>query len=112
MTICAPLTLRSLSVRAVNVPMPRPLQTSGGLVNTAPLVLIDLQTDEGVTGCSYVFCYTPLALKPVAQLVTNLEALLKGDRVAPVAIEQKLQRRFRLLGPQGLTGIAMAGIDM
>jgi len=27
-------------------------------------------------------------------------------------IERTLQRHFRLLGPQGLTGIAMAGIDM
>jgi mandelate racemase len=29
-----------------------------------------------------------------------------------VAIEAQLQQRFRLHGPQGLTGIAMAGIDM
>ncbi|HZS03838.1 MAG TPA: enolase C-terminal domain-like protein [Blastocatellia bacterium] len=106
------LTVRELRARAVNVPMSLPLETSGGTVSTAPLVLIDLHTEEGITGCSYVFCYTPLALRPVAQLITNLEALIKGDRVAPVAIEQKLQRRFRLLGPQGLTGIAMAGIDM
>ena len=38
--------------------------------------------------------------------------MVRGDVVAPAAIEQKLQRRFRLLRPQGLTGIAMAGIDM
>lgn len=31
---------------------------------------------------------------------------------ASVAIEQRLQQHFRLLGPQGLTGIAMASIDM
>jgi mandelate racemase len=82
------------------------------LVSTAPLVLTDLLTEEGTIGRSYVFCYTSLALKPVAQLLSNLEAAIKGDVVAPLAIEAKLQRRFRLLGPQGLTGIAMAGIDM
>jgi len=106
------LILDSLRARAVNVPMARPLQTSGGAVSTAPLVLIDLQTDQDITGSAYVFCYTPLALKPVAQLITNLEALIKGDLLAPIAIEQKLHRRFRLLGTQGLTGIALAGIDM
>ena len=106
------LTIRGIRARAVNVPMARPLQTGGGTVGTAPLVLVDLETDEGVTGCSYVFCYTPLALKPTAQLVMNLEPLIKGDIVAPVAMEQKLQKRFRLLGPQGLTGMALAGIDM
>ena len=106
------LTLRELRVRAVNVPMLRPLQTSGGTVGTAPLVLIDLETEEGVTGCAYIFCYTSLALKPAAELIANLAPLVKGDLVAPLAIEQKLQRRFRLLGLQGLTGMAMAGIDM
>ncbi len=106
------LTIQGLRARAVNVPMQRPLQTSGGTVTTAPLVLIDIQTAEGIVGSSYVFCYTPLALKPVAQLLTDLGETLKGEGVAPFTIEQKLQKRFRLLGPQGLTGIAMAGIDM
>lgn len=81
-------------------------------MGTAPLVLIDLETKEGVTGCAYVFCYTAVALKPIVQLVSNLDALIRGDAVAPGAIERKLQARFRLLGPQGLTGMAMAGIDI
>jgi mandelate racemase len=106
------LTLRGLRARAVNIPLTPPVQTASGVVSSAPLVLIDLFTEEGVTGCSYMFCYTPLALKPTAQLIANLEALIKGDALAPLAIEQKLQQRFRLLGPQGLTGIAMAAIDM
>lgn len=62
------LTMRSVQARAVNVPMQRPLQTSGVLVGTSPLVLIDIQTEEGVTGCSYVFCYTPLALQPITHM--------------------------------------------
>ena len=57
------LTIRGLRVRAVDVPLARPLQTGGGLVRSAPLALIDLQTKEGVTGSSYLFCVTPAALK-------------------------------------------------
>ena len=38
--------------------------------------------------------------------------MIAGQPVAPLAIEQLLSARFRLLGPQGLTGIAMAAIDM
>ncbi len=106
------LTFRDLRVRAVNVPMRLPLQTSGGRVDVAPLALIDLFTEEGVTGTAYLFCYTPLALRPVVQLLENLAPLLKGDRVAPLDIERKLQRQFRLLGPTGIAAMAMAGIDM
>jgi mandelate racemase len=106
------LTLRELRVRAVQAPMKRPLQTSGGTVRVAPLALIDLLTEEGVTGRTYLFCYTPLALKPVVQLLQNLSEFLKGDAVAPLELDAKLQRTFRLLGAQGFTGMAMAGIDM
>ncbi len=92
--------------------MSLPLQTSGGAVGSAPLVLIDLETEEGVTGRSYIFAYTPLALAPIVSLVRNLEAVVKGDCVAPFEIEAKLQRTFRLLGAQGLSLMAMAGIDI
>ena len=112
MTVPAALTVRALRARAVDVPMTRPLRTAGGVVSTAPLVLVDLETAEGVAGTSYVFCYTPLALAPVARLVEGLAPMLAGQPAAPFEIERALQRRFRLLGPQGLTGMAMAGIDM
>ncbi len=106
------LTIRGLDVRAVDVPMRRPLETSGGVVGTAAMALIDLRTEDGITGSSYVFCPTPVVLLPVAGLLRNLAPLIEGDPLAPVAIEQKLQRSFRLLGTQGLSGMAMAGIDM
>lgn len=106
------LTIRALRARAVNVPMSRPLHTSGGSVTTAPLVLIDLETDQGVTGHGYVFTYTPLALAPIAGLIGNLETVVKGDAVAPFEIEAKLQRTFRLLGAQGFSLMAIGGIDM
>ncbi len=108
----APLTVRGLNIRAVRVPLSRPHPSAGGTVSEARVVLVYLVTDEEVTGSAYVFCYTPLALAPVARLVANLETLIAGMTLAPLAIERALQARFRLLGPQGLTGIAMAAIDM
>ena len=45
----APLTIRGLNVRAVRVPLSRPHPTAGGTVSEAPLVLVDLLTEEGVT---------------------------------------------------------------
>ena len=108
----APLHIRALRVRAVKVPMTHPHKTASGTITESPLVLTDVLTEEGIEGHSYVFCYSALALKPTALLVKGLEPLVAGQPVAPVEIEQLLARRFRLLGPQGLTGIAMAAIDM
>jgi mandelate racemase len=42
----------------------------------APLLLIDLQTEDGVTGRSYLFGYQNLTLKPLADLV-----LAMGDMI-------------------------------
>lgn len=106
------ITFRSLHVRAVHVPMRLPLQTSSGTIRIAPLALIDLQTDEGVTGRSYLFCYTPLVLKPVCELLANLDPILRGASVAPLEISRLLHARFRLLGAKGIVGMALAGIDM
>ena len=100
------------NVRAVRVPMRPPHQTASGTVAESPLVLTDVVLDDGTIGHSVVFTYTPAALNPTAELVRNFEGLIKGDALAPLEIEQKLARRFRLLGPQGLVGIALAAIDM
>lgn len=107
-----PLTVRGLRARAVMSPMARPLHTGAGAITKAPLVLIDLNTEEGVTGCAYVFCYAAFALAPVVALLDNLSELIAGETVAPLALEEKLQRAFRLPGPQGFTAMVAAGIDM
>jgi mandelate racemase len=106
------LKIRSLRATPVNVPLARPHPTASGVVESAPLVPVDLETDQGLTGRSYVFCYTSIALKPITDLIDALQPLIQGDAVAPLVLAQKLQGRFRLLGLQGFTGIAMAGIDM
>lgn len=105
-------TIRGLRVRAVRVPLAEPHQTASGVITESPLVLTDVHTDAGVSGHSMVFTYTPAALKPTAEVIANLEELVRGEVLAPAAIEQKLSRRFRLLGTQGLVGMALAAIDM
>jgi len=105
-------TIRELRVRAVRVPMQEPHRTSSGVVTESPLILIDIVTDEGVTGHGIVFTYTATALQSTADLIRNLEPLLKGEQLTPGDIEHKLAGRFRLLGTQGLIGMALAGIDM
>lgn len=106
------LTISGLRARAVDVPLERPVQTSVGEIPTAPLVLLDLYTDERVTGRSYMFCYTPLALEPLRLITENLGSLLTGDALAPLELNRKLEGVLRLPGVQGLTGMAAAGIDI
>jgi mandelate racemase len=104
--------IQVLKVRAVRVPMSQPHRTASGVVSESPLVLTDVVTDDGVDGHSMVFTYTTAALKPTADLIQNLAGLVRGELLAPIEVERKLSARFRLLGTQGLVGIALAAIDM
>jgi mandelate racemase len=107
-----PDIVASLAVRAVKVPMAEPHRTASGVITESPLVLVDLRTRDGVAGHGFVFTYTAAALKPVAEMVQNLEALVKGQPLAPAAVTRGLLSRFKLLGTHGLVGMAVAAIDM
>ncbi|MEM7209057.1 MAG: enolase C-terminal domain-like protein [Pseudomonadota bacterium] len=104
-------TIASINVRAVTVPM-TPHKTASGVVSESPLVLIDITDSEGTVGHGLLFTYTAAALKPVAEFVSNLAPLLNGQSSAPQSMSDTLSAKFRLLGTQGLVGMALAGIDM
>jgi mandelate racemase len=106
------LTIHSITARPLVVPLKHPLRTAMGTVASAPLVLIDLMTEQGVAGRAYVFTYMPMTVSAVAQLVTSIGAELKGQSAAPLDRMKVFDRRFRLIGWQGLIGMAVAGLDM
>ena len=105
-------TIREFRVRAVRVPMKPPHRSASGIIRESPLVLTDVVTSDGVVGHSFVFTYTAAALHPTAELIRQFGALIHGERLAPAEIEQRLTAQLRLLGTQGLVGMALAAIDM
>ena len=106
------LDIRALRVRPVCVPMRLPLQTATGIVDIAPLVLLDLETTAGITGRSYLFAVNRLFLKPLVALCETMGEMVKGDPVAPFDLEKKLRQKHTLLGVHNIVLFAMAGIDM
>jgi len=106
------MKIRELRVRAVLAPMSCPHKTASGTITESPIVLTDLLTEEGVIGHSYVFTYGAMALRSTALLVKAMEPLITGREVEPLEIDRLLSARFRLLGLQGLAGMATAAIDM
>jgi mandelate racemase len=106
------IRIRRFVARPVIAPMKMPLQTSSGAVATAPLVLVDCETEQGVRGHGYIFAITPVALKSLAAMVSAMSDLLAGDELVPFEIERKLSQKFTLLGLSGVQRLAQAGIDI
>ena len=106
------LTIRGLTVRPVLVPLARPLVTRVVTVEKAALLLIDLETEEGVTGRSYLFGYTPAGCRHLSSLLTQITEIVKGEVVAPAELYGKLRKALTLFGHQGLTLMAISGFDV
>ena len=106
------MKIRSIRCRAVSAPIKRPLVTSTGKVATAALLLVDLETDAGITGRSYLFGIGAHNLGPIAKLLEAMAEMVKGDELAPLDLERKLRARYALLGVHNIVLFAMSGIDM
>jgi mandelate racemase len=104
--------IRNVKARPVVVPIKRPVKNAFGVIDSGPLVLIDVETDQGVTGHSYIFAYTRLTLKPLVHLIEETGRELTGKPVAPFDLMKAMDAKFRLLGGQGLVGMAVSGLDM
>lgn len=106
------LRLRGVTCTAVEVPMRYVLGTSAATIKAAPLLLLELQTEEGVVGRSYVFGYRRSGARAIATVLEEAAELVRGDAIAPLAIAAKLQRRYALLGVTGVVRMALSAFDM
>src|SRR5260370_16980269 len=107
----AEVTIREVKTVAVEVPMTYPLGTSAATVRRAPLLLIDLETEEGVTGRTYLFCYRPSVPRAIDVVLRDAVALVKGETAAPLDIAAKLGRRFALVGVASVVRMALSALD-
>ena len=106
------LTLKSVTARPVLLPLRRPVVSKVGLFDAWPMVLIDLVTEEGVVGRSYLEPYLKQAIPSIVSLIGDLAAQRVGRPVRPFDDFQQGRRSLNLVGYEGLTIIAVSGLDM
>src|SRR5688572_29676969 len=106
------LTVRLLHATAVMAPMTYVLGTSAGAVRSAPLLLCDLETDEGITGRAYQFCYTPAAAPALVVFLNDMCEALRGEALVPADLWSRLARRYKLVGVQGIVRMGMSLFDV
>lgn len=104
--------IKDVRLVPVVVPLARPMRTASGALPDCALGLIDIETDAGVTGHSYIFAYTPRTLKALEALTSDIKDLVIGKTIEPEKRFADFQATFRLLGIQGLLGMVIAGVDM
>ena len=106
------LTLESVKVRAVSVPLRRPIVAKVGHFTHWPLILIDLRTREGVIGRSLLEPYVQKSCVAIASVIQNIAELFMGKPLAPIDVYGDAMKTLHLNGREGMTLIALSGLDM
>ena len=106
------LTYKNVKTRAVLIPLKRPVVSRVGLFKEWPLILIDLETTEGVGGRSYLEPYLSQSVQYIMPVIHNLAAVLEGTTISPVDNFQVNRKSLSLVGLQGIAMIAISGLDM
>jgi len=105
------LTLRGVRTVAVEVPLRYVLGTSAATVRAAPLLLVDVETEQGIVGRTYIFCYRRSGARAIAQVMQEAAGLVRGEAIVPLAMAALLQRRFALIGVTGIVRMALSALD-
>ena len=106
------LVVRDVTIRAVVVPFRRPLATRVGHFARWPLLLIDVTTEQGITGRSYLAPYLAGAAAGLRTVLQELADGLRGQPAAPGQAFAGARGWFALAGYQGLALAAVAGLDI
>jgi mandelate racemase len=106
------LTFASIKARPVVLKLKRPVVARIATITDWPLILIDLYTDEGVIGRSYIEPYTVKTMRYLIPALHDFNEMLKGRKVAPFELYELARKSLHFVGYQGMSMIAVSGLDM
>lgn len=106
------LTLKKIQARPVVLKLERPVVMRIATITDWPLILIDLYTEEGVVGRSYLEPYIPRAMRYLIPAIQDLSEALKGRQLAPLDLYEAGRKSLHFVGYEGMSMIAVAGMDM
>ncbi len=106
------LTFESVAVRSVAVPLRRPIVAKVGTYTEWPLILIDVKTREGIVGSAYLEPYVRSAMNYLGAAMSEIGERLKNKPLAPIDCFRESMGLLHLIGREGVSLIATAGLDM
>ena len=106
------LTLKSLKARPILLKLKRPVIARIATITDWPMILIDLETEEGIVGRSYLEPYVLKAMKYLVAALHDLGDLLRGVRLSPVDLYGIARKSLHFVGYEGMSMIAVSGLDM
>lgn len=106
------LTFKGLRARPVVLKLRRPVVARIATMTDWPLILIDLYTEEGVTGRAYLEPYVVKSMRYLVPALEDMGEMLKGQPLSPADLYETARKSLHFVGYEGLSMIAVSGLDM
>ncbi len=106
------LTLKRIQARPIVLKLERPIVARIATITDWPLILIDLYTEQGVVGRSYLEPYLPKAMRYLIPAIHDLGEALQGRHIAPAELYEAGRKSLHFVGYEGMSMIAVSGMDM
>ncbi|WP_263359927.1 enolase C-terminal domain-like protein [Acidicapsa ligni] len=103
--------IKRANIRAVIVPLRRPVIADIGEFRQWPLILVDLELADGIVGSSYIAPYRASAISSVVAEIRDIVHQME-DRTGPFDAFQTARKALNVIGVSGVSTLALAAVDM
>lgn len=106
------MRISSLKTRIVSLPITPAVRTPIHNIEAVDNVLVEIATDEGVTGIAYLWCFGRERARALQWLVRDLFGQVRGmGALEREAVQAAIWRETNFLGRTGAAWIAASAID-
>ena len=102
------ILITKISLEAVSLPLAKPLRTSIHEIRQVFCLLASIETNLGITGEGYAFCFGETQLRAIAQMTTSIsQRFIQRDPHDIEAIWSEVFRANNFYGQAGVAILAM-----
>ena len=106
------LTFKEVKTRSVILTLKRPIKAKIANIKKWPILLVDLYTNEGIVGRSYLQPYIDKSLKYISSIIDDFNDVLRNKELAPYDNFELMRQSLHFIGYEGLSLTAVSGVDM
>ena len=106
------LVFKKINIRAVNVPLDKPIIAHLGTFESWPYLCIDVHTNSDLIGRSYIGPYLLNQLGSISKCIEALSQFFLDKNIKPFDFFKEGFKKTALLGYQGIGIYALAALDI
>jgi len=106
------MKITNFNTTLIDLPLEKPIATAIHSISSTGCVLLELETDAGIVGESYVFTLNAVRLKALHEMLLGFSHQVEGrDPHFVTAIWQDIWNEMNPIGQKGFSVLALSAID-